>query len=415
MRDIALLVILLAFVWLALLRPWLGVLGLAVLGFMHPQGYATGFMQGVPVYLILFAAVCTSLAVHLLRQRQSVRIPWDWRLGLLLGLWGWFAVSSHFSIAPWEAWDKYREVLKLLPPLALTLLLIDTREKLHYLIATVALSILLVALKGGYWAVMTGFQDRVYGPPGSQYADNNEFAVAVAMAIPLLLLWWQGTRDRALRLVLLAGIVLCYGAALSSWSRGGMLALAVMTLWVILHSRRKYLALPLLLVVGAGFFVQLPEEWFARMQTLSAYQQDPSAQGRLAVWRVGLDFVAEHPLTGGGFNAWPALTLSSAGLRDWHSAYIEMLAEHGYVGLGLWLALLLGTILGLGLLRRRRPDPWATGAAALLQASLLAYLVGGLTLGIAYWELPYHLVIMAVLLQRTIPRPGDAGEAGRAP
>ena len=35
MRDIALLCIVLAFCWLALLKPWLGVLGLAVLSYLQ--------------------------------------------------------------------------------------------------------------------------------------------------------------------------------------------------------------------------------------------------------------------------------------------------------------------------------------------------------------------------------------------
>jgi probable O-glycosylation ligase (exosortase A-associated) len=326
----------------------------------------------------------------------------DWRLYGLLGLWIWFGVTSYFSVAPWEAWDKFHDVLKILPPFFLALLLIDTREKLYYLLVAIALSILLVALKGGYWAVISGFQDRVYGPPESPYTDNNAFAVAVAMAIPLMLLWLRETCDRALRIFLLAGIALSYAGVVSSWSRGGMLALASMTLLLVWHSKRKLLAIPLLLVLVAVLFVQLPDQWFGRMESVSAYQDDQSARGRLDVWRIGIDFANAHPLTGGGFNAWPTLTLSAAGGLDWHSAYIEMLAEHGYVGLVLWAGLLTATLLSLTWNARRRPA-WQTDYGAMLQASLMAYLVGGVTLGIAYWELPYHLVVLATLLKGFSP------------
>ncbi len=409
MRDLSLLLILLALAWLALLRPWLGVLGLAVLSYMHPQGYAQGFMKAFPSYLALFAVVCLSLAYHSLREGTWRTLPWqrflDWRLLILATLWLWFAVSSRFSVAPWEAWDKYRDVLKILPPLVLTVLLIDNREKLHYLIVTIALSIALIALKGGYWAVMTGFQDRVYGPPASAYSGNNEFAVAAAMAIPLLVLWLHETRQPLLRLSLMGAIALSYGAALSSWSRGGMLALGAMTLLLILHSRRKWLSIPLLIALGAMLFTQLPDKWFGRMQTFTAIEADPSAQSRLAVWRIGLDFAGQHPLTGGGFNAWPALTLSTGGSLDWHSAYIEMVAEHGFVGLAIWAVLLFGTLFGLLARAWRRRDAlsWQADYGAMLAVSLAAYLVGGLTLGIAYWELPYHLVVLAVLLKRVVP------------
>ena len=222
------------------------------------------------------------------------------------------------------------------------------------------------------------------------------------MAIPLMLLWLRETRDRALRIVILAGIALSYAAAVSSWSRGGMLALGAMTLLLVWHSKRKLLAIPLLLALVAALFVQLPEEWFGRMESVSTYQADQSAQGRLTVWQVGIDFAAEHPVTGGGFNAWPALTLSSSGGLDWHSAYVEILAEHGYVGLVMWAGLLTATLLSLTWNDRRRPA-WQTDYGAMLQASLMAYLVGGATLGIAYWALPYHLVVLAALLRGLLP------------
>lgn len=410
MRDIAILLILIALAWAVWLRPWVGVLGLAVLSYMHPQGYATSFMRNVPVYLYLFAWVSLCALYQTWSTRAWATLPWrrllDWRLFALLGLWVWFGVTSHYSVAPWEAWDKYRDVLKILPPFLLTLLLIDTREKLFYLVVAIALSFLLVALKGGYWAVISGFHDRVYGPPGSPYEDNNAFAVVVAMAIPLMLLWLRETRDRGLRLVLLIGIALAYASVVSSWSRGGMLALGAMTLVLVWHSKRKLLAIPLLFALLAVLFVQLPEQWFGRMESVSTYQVDQSAQGRMQAWQVGLDFAAQHPLTGGGFNAWPALTLSSADGLDWHSAYVEMLAEHGYVGLAWWAGLLVATLLSLTWGARRRPA-WLTDYGAMLQASLMAYLVGGITLGIAYWELPYHLVVLTVLVRGLSPPPGE--------
>lgn len=407
MKDISLLLILLGLAWSAWMRPWLGVLGLAVLSFMSPQGYAEGFMRGVPVYQYLFAWVCISTLFHVWRDKSWTLLPWrrllDWRLYGLLALWLWFGVTSYAAVAPWEAWPKYFHLLKILPPLLLTLLLIDTREKLHYLMVTIALSILLVALKGGYWAVISGFQDRVYGPPGSAYGDNNEFAVAVAMAIPFMVLWLREARDRGLRIVLLLGIALAYAAAVSSWSRGGMLALGCMTLFLVWHSRRKWLAIPLLLGLGGLLFVQLPDTWFARMESVATYQADRSALERLDAWDVGLDFAATHPLTGGGFNAWPVLTLRTAGGRDWHSAYVEMLTEHGYVGLALWGALLLATMVSA---TWRTRGVKQAGDGAMVQASLAAYLVGGFTLGIAYWELPYHLVVIAALLNGLPGMPG---------
>jgi len=402
MRDMVLLSIFLGLAWLAWLRPWMGVLVLMVLTFMHPQGYATGSLQQFPVYLVMFGVVTLSVAVHYFRTRAIPSLPLDWRLFVIATLWLWFLVTTYYSLAPWVAWDKFWEVLKILPTLLLVLLLIDTREKLMYLLISIALAVLLVALKGGYWAVMTGFNDRVYGPPGSPYHDNNAFAVIVAMVIPLLVLWQHESRDRALRWFLIAGIVLCYGSIISSWSRGGMLTLAVVTLLLVLASRRKMLVLPLLLVMGAAFFVQLPETWFGRMETFQALQQDQSAQGRLTVWRVGFDNAMQYPLMGTGFDAWPGLTLGLGNL-DWHSMYVEMLVEHGFIGLAIWGTLLFGSLLHLSWLGWEADcarHPWLGHYAAMLRASLAAYAAGGVTLGITYWEQAYFLIAAGVILSK---------------
>lgn len=403
MRDLALMGILLSLIFLALYRPWLGVLGLAVLGFMHPQGYGDGFMKTFPVYMVLFLATGMGYVVEQARLKSWPRFHWDWRLTGLVLLWGWFFVSTHYALAPFAAREKLVEVLKILPPLVLMWLLIDTREKLFLLMATIALSIALVTLKGGYWAVMTGFHDRVYGPPGSQYGDNNEFAVAVAMSIPLLFIWMRETQDRALRWVILALIVLSYLAALSSWSRGGMLCLIAMTMLLVWYSRRWFLSIPLVALGGLAVLMVFSEKWLGRMESILAFQEDASAQSRIGVWRTGWETVIKHPVTGSGFEAWPILSVSNGRMLDWHSAYIELLAEHGFVGLAIWSWLVVGTLLRLGFLARSgrcTKQPWVVIYAGMLQASLVAYLAGALTLGIAYWELPFWLIVCAAVTAR---------------
>jgi probable O-glycosylation ligase (exosortase A-associated) len=401
MRDYALLVILVSLVFLALYRPWLGVLGLAVLGFMHPQGYGGGFMQRFPAYAVLFAAAAGGYLINQFRQRRWPVLRWDWRLVGVAILFGWFLVSTHFALAPAAAREKLAEVLKILPPLVLVWLLIDTREKLVWLLVAIGLSITLVTVKGGYWAIMTGFTDRVYGPPGSQYADNNEFAVAVAMAIPLLFVWLRETRDSTLRWAVLALIALSYLSTLTSWSRGGLLSLVAMSLVLVWQSHRKWLAMPIVALGLLAVPMVFSDKWLARMQSIFAFEADASAQSRLSIWRVGWDATIERPLTGNGFDAWPILSESNGRFLDWHSAYVEIMAEHGFVGLAIWGALLVGTTLSLSWVARaggRRNQPWVTSYAGMLQASLVAYLVGALTLGIAYWELPLWLITSAAIV-----------------
>ena len=162
MRDFGLFLMLLALASLALWRPWLGVLALAVFGYMQPHSYAEGFMHGFPVYKILFVATLVGLMV----TRRYRLPPPDWRIFVLIVLWIYFFVTTELATLHFIAWPKFLEVSKVFASTLLILLLINRREKLFILIAVTALSFALVTVKGGYWAIIHGFADRVSGPPG---------------------------------------------------------------------------------------------------------------------------------------------------------------------------------------------------------------------------------------------------------
>jgi probable O-glycosylation ligase (exosortase A-associated) len=393
-RDVSLLCIVLASAGLALYRPWLGVLALAVVGYMHPQSYATGFMHGFPAYEVVFIAVVAGWAL----SRQRPALAMDWRLVALLALWAYFLFTTYHAKVPWAAWPRFGEVSKIFLSLGLTVLLIDTREKLFFLIATIAASFALVTIKGGYWAVMTGFADRVYGPPASQYHDNNLFAIAVIMNIPLLVLWLRETRNERLRYLLMAAIALSAAAAVSSWSRGGLIALAVTVLVLLCYSRRRLLMVPLLIAAVALALLSLPEAWFERMHTIATYEQEGSAQRRLDAWGIGLKHALVFPLTGVGLDGWHYAVVT----MDWHNSYVEMMAEHGFIAFGLWCLLLFGTIVSLMRLARTGAGSsgpaWVRNYSQMLAASLVAYASGSMFLGLAYWDIMYHLLVIAVVL-----------------
>jgi probable O-glycosylation ligase (exosortase A-associated) len=404
MRDFAVLGIVVACVALTFYRPWLGVLALTVFGYMHPQSYASGFMHDFPAYKVLFIAVLAALVI----SKQWRPLPLDWRLFGLIALWAYFLFTTYHAKVEWAAWPRFGEVTKTFLSLGLTLLLIDTRRKLFFLIVTIAMSFALVTIKGGYWAVMTGFADRVYGPPNSQYYDNNLFAIAVIMNVPLLVLWLRETRNNALRYALMAVIGLSGAAALSSWSRGALIALVVTTLVLLWHSKRKYVMVPLLIAGVALAMVSLPEPWLERMHDVVAYQQDASAQSRLDVWRVGIQHALAFPVTGVGLDGWHYAVVT----MDWHNSYVEMMAEHGFIAFGLWCLLLFGTIISLMRLARMgdlSPDlAWVRNYSQMLGASLIAYAIGSMFLGLSYWDILYHLVVIAVLLSEIARKAGPA-------
>jgi probable O-glycosylation ligase (exosortase A-associated) len=88
--------------------------------------------------------------------------------------------------------------------------------------------------------------------------------------------------------------------------------------------------------------------------------------------------------------------------RDVHSIYFEVLGEHGYVGLALFLSLLVMTWLKCrSTIRMARKSPeltWARDLAAMIQVSFVGYMSAGAFLGLAYFDFTYHLIVISVVL-----------------
>lgn len=395
MRDFVVLVFVVGCIYAALKKPWLGVLSLAVFSYLNPHAYAWGFVRSLPVYYVLFLVVC----FRTLTAKDKDRLPKDWRITVFILLWLYFAITSTQAYSPDIAWQRFWFVTKIYLPFYFTLVLINTRFKLYCLIVTIAASIGVVAFKGGLFAILHGFSTRVYGPPNTQFEENNAFAVAMLICIPLLLIWQRETINPLFKKGILFVIPIIYAASLSSWSRGALLTMAILTLILILNSKHKLLAIPLI-VLGA-FFVKdyLPQEWFGRMNTIETYQTDDSAMGRVEAWTDGWNHTLEHPFVGAGFEGWMYVTQ-----RDWHSSYVEMFSEHGFVAFGLWLSLILGTLVNLTNLPKKTSKfegmEWVSNYCSMIRASLICYMVGTTFLGLSYWDLLYHLIFIAVLVKK---------------
>ena len=393
MRDI--LVTFLIFAWLPfiLARPWLGIILLAILDYLNPHRYAWGFAREMPFYFIV--AIVTTASVFLTKDRW--RIPRTRETYLLMAVLVLYTVTTIFAYYPSLAWDQWIKVLKVIYPIFLTLILINTREKISYLVLAIALSFGLIGLKGGIWWLSSGGGHRVYGPDGTLYGDNNHIGLALNMALPLLV----AAIRQADRPWLRTFLKLCFGFTLvgivGTYSRGAFVTLGVVLFLLLVTSRHKILA-ALMLVVGLSFITDyIPEQWFSRMESIQEYEQDKSAMARIRAWEDGVAIANERPLVGGGFGAFRYAYTGS------HSGYIGIMGEHGYVTLAVWLSLLFGTMWALGRLgRQARGNPavaWVHDYSRMFQVSLAAFAVGGTFLNVGYWGFFYHLVGMTAILK----------------
>jgi probable O-glycosylation ligase (exosortase A-associated) len=404
MRSILVVLLVFGSLPLIVIKPHVGVLVWSWIGYMNPHRLTWGFTYDFPFAMVV--GVVTIAAWMFSREPKS--LPWHPLVVLLAIFAAWISFTTLLAAYPDHAQSKWDRTIKILFFNGLvTLGLITTRPRLDALIWVIVASLGFFALKGAAFTLLTGGLYRVAGPSGSFIADNNSFGLALLMAVPLVRYLQLTASRRWVRLGLLCAIPCFLVAILATYSRGAVVGLAVTLVALALKSRHR---MRLALIAGvalAGAVQFMPEHWHARVASITAYDEDASAQARLQSWRYALETVRDSPVVGGGFEVFRGNKVTTAvGYRAAHSIYFETLAEHGYVGLVIFLALGIGTYMTAGSIVRRARDhsdlAWAADLAAMVQVGIAAYAVAGLFLNLATFDLYYHLIAIVVITQALV-------------
>jgi putative inorganic carbon (hco3(-)) transporter len=127
--------------------------------------------------------------------------------------------------------------------------------------------------------------------------------------------------------------------------------------------------------------------------------------GRFSAWWSAWNSAFHYPF-GVGFNSARAeLFAKYSPYPDFvhaaHSIYFQVLGNHGFVGLAIFVMIFLTTWRSAGWLRRQKfasPDArWCNDLGAMCQVSLAGYAVGGAFLSLSYFDLPYYIMVLVVL------------------
>jgi putative inorganic carbon (HCO3(-)) transporter len=384
--------------------PYVGVLVWSWLSYMNPHRLSYGFAYDAPFAYI--TAIILLMVVFFTKEKQ--KIPINTVTIIWLVFIGFMGVTTFFAYFPSDAWVYYVKIIKIQLIVFLTMILITDIHKLNQLIWVICLSIGYFSVKGGLFTILTGGGYKVYGPPDSFIGENNALAVAILMTIPLMIYLWQITSHRWLRMGLLGSALLSFACALGTQSRGALVAFSAVCLFIWLKSRNK-----LMIGVGLGLFVILlvsfmPASWHNRMQTIETYEEDASAMGRINAWTYALNGANDN-LFGMGLNSWNPITFAIYApvpddVHAAHSIYFSVLADHGWLGLIMFVLIYFLTWRKLSRIINNI-DVNSEGReiallARMLQVSFIAYLVGAAFLSLAYFDLPWHLVSFVILLER---------------
>lgn len=175
----------------------------------------------------------------------------------------------------------------------------------------------------------------------------NDFGAYVAwtavIAGGMALAEWS-TRRRALGAV--AGLIMLINLAalVATYSRGAWLGLGLAVVVALLCYRTRY-AVPLLMAAGITIAF-LPAPYLERLSSIADIHQGSASQERLLIWRSVLAMIRTHPWVGFGLNTYNATFPHYKDPAIWgtpyaHNCFLQLTAELGLIGLGLFLWLLV--------------------------------------------------------------------------
>jgi probable O-glycosylation ligase (exosortase A-associated) len=345
------------------------------------------------------------LAPNARQLGQALRLPYV----LLMVVWVlWTGAMVPNALDPERAWTIWSDGS--VKTLTMFLFVLGFLVSLASVRALMAVQILGAATLTFFY-VKGGFP--LWGTPVPMY-DVNDLALHLNMALPMVLFFAMSIDGRRIRVGLWVLAVFVAVSILMTESRGGFLTLGILftALWVGARGIKIWMRLVPAIALIVGFFF-LPEPVQDRLSTLFSLTEDynyTEEQGRVEIWKRGLGYLSDHPLTGVGIANFPvaeqtlsdrALYTGTAPARVTHNSFLQVAAETGIPGFLLYLGAFLTAFHRLGHLRGRlkrvRNSPVA-GELALMSGflfmSLLAFCVGGFFLSLGYTPVLFSVIAL---------------------
>ncbi|NOQ15581.1 MAG: putative O-glycosylation ligase, exosortase A system-associated [Methyloprofundus sp.] len=408
MRDIFVTFVVFATLPYIFKRPQIGILLWSWLAYMNPHKLSWGFAHNFPFSQV--TAICIILALFV--SKEARKIPWSTELTILVVFIFWMFISTVKSLYPIMAWEQWDKVWKIQLITFITIMVMQNKWRVQAMIWVIALSLGFYGFKGGIFTILTGGAYAVYGPEGTFIYGNNEIGLAMIMTIPLIRYLHLTTTNVMLRRGLLITMWLSVVAVIGTQSRGAFVGISFMGLFLIFKSRNRTPMILLMIILVPLIIGFMPDSWQERMGTIETYEQDNSALGRINAWWMAFN-LAKVNLFGGGFECFQTETFFmyapiKHNVFDAHSVYFEVMGEHGFVGLGLFLLLGAVTLRSCGKMikaaKKSEETMWLADLGAMIQVSLLGYAASGAFLGLAYFDLYYNLIAIVVICKSLLIR-----------
>ncbi|MEP4889841.1 MAG: putative O-glycosylation ligase, exosortase A system-associated [Aliiglaciecola sp.] len=413
MRDLLLVGFLFVAIYYSFKRPYIGTAAWVWIALTAPAKWAFGFSSHFRLNLTI--VVITALSYIIVQKYKQWKFNGLTFWMLIFAIWTLISTATNqtsYSAYVWDYWNQFIKVILLFLFITLTIY-----KRLHFntMVWAIVLAISSFAAMEAVKFMLSGGSHRIVGKAGI-IRDRNDLAVAINMCIPLVIYLISVTENflikRGLKIILVLNIL----AIIGTYSRGGFIGLVILGAAFWWTSKRKVLYGVVAAIIIPLFFAFAPGEWKERQNTVStAASEDGSFIGRLWAWKISTLIALDYPMTGGGFHAVKNQPLwryyapmtphfgpietppipPTLGAKAAHNIYMQVLGDHGFGGLFIFMMILLGT-LRLNFKNKKWAEQneqvWLVNLSKALTLTLVGYCITGGNVSLAYFDLFYTIV-----------------------
>ncbi|MBK7643979.1 MAG: putative O-glycosylation ligase, exosortase A system-associated [Planctomycetes bacterium] len=283
MRDLAVALFIIGTLPSCFRRPFIGLLVFSMLAYMRVQdltwGWARDQRWSYYVAIVTLTGYLFSRMPDKRFFRPDLRCWTMIALALLIGL----SLLFSSNLRPHD-FENYTEYCKIIGVALFTTAIVRSREHLRILVWVIALCFGFFGVKNGVNFIVHAGGLKIEQGPGGALVDNNDFALALCMAIPLLLHLGLSERRVLIRRTVLAMVPLTAMTIVATHSRGGFLALGITALVLAWRSRNRVASFALLGLCFLGGLMIVPRSFVDRIGRSASTR--PRARPR-AVWMPG--------------------------------------------------------------------------------------------------------------------------------